>query len=80
MGYQDRFPDPEGRAAVDWRYTALRQLLAGTGIEYVDLLPPLRAAAGGGQLYFARDTHWTARGHEVAAQALAHFVAAGRGL
>ena len=75
MVYQDRFPDPALRAAVDWRYVALRQLVAETGIESIDLLPPLRAAARGEQLYFARDTHWNARGHAVAAQAIADYVA-----
>ena len=77
MVYQDRFPDPAERAKVDWRYTVIRQLLDETGIAYVDLLPPLRAAAAEGQqLYFARDTHWTARGHDLAARELQAFVAA----
>ncbi|MBL8202142.1 MAG: hypothetical protein JNK40_14330 [Chromatiales bacterium] len=72
MVYQDRFPDPALRAAVDWRYTALLQLLAETGIDHVDLLPPLRqAAAEGKQLYFQYDTHWTPLGHDVAARVLA---------
>ena len=53
MVYQDRFPDPALRTAVDWRYIALRQLVAETGIEHVDLLAPLRTvAARGEQLYF----------------------------
>jgi hypothetical protein len=75
--YQDRFPEPALRAAVDWRYVALLELLAETGITHVDLLPPLKAAAARGeQLYFAHDTHWTALGHEVAAKALVSFMAA----
>lgn len=75
MVYQARFPDPALRAAVDWRHDAVLRLLAETGIDHVDLLPPLRAAAvRGEQLYFAHDTHWTPRGHEVAARALADFV------
>jgi len=45
---------------------------AADGFAVVDLLPALRdaAAPGGDPLYFARDPHWTARGHEVAAGAL----------
>lgn len=75
--YQDRFTDPALRAAVDWRYQALRELLDETGIAHVDLLPALRsAAADGPQLYFARDTHWTAAGHDVAARALRDWYAA----
>jgi hypothetical protein len=75
--YQDRFPDTASRAARDWRYDVLLELLRETGIPHLDLLPVLRAAAadGGPQLYFARDTHWNARGHDVAARALAEFVA-----
>jgi len=75
MVYQDRFPDPALRSATDWRYAALLKLLAETGIDHVDLLPLLRAAAGRGEaLYFSSDTHWTPRGHDLAARALAEYV------
>jgi hypothetical protein len=42
------------------------------GFAVVDLLPALREAAApsGPPLYFEHDPHWTARGHEVAADAL----------
>lgn len=77
MVYQDRFSAPALRAVVDWRYTALLQMLDELGIAHVDLLPPLRAAATQGpQLYFAHDTHWTAAGHDVAAHVLRDYVAA----
>jgi hypothetical protein len=72
--YQERFQDAALRIATDWRYTALLQLLAETGIDHVDLLPPLRAASRGEQLYFAHDTHWTPRGHNVAARILVEHV------
>ena len=71
MVYQDRFPDPAMRAAVDWRYEAIRQLVDEEQIAHVDMLPPFRAAAAQGeQLYFAQDTHWTPLGHELAARLL----------
>jgi len=74
--YQERFPDLASRAARDWRHDVLLDLLKETGIPHLDLLPVLRAAAadGGPQLYFAQDTHWNARGHDVAARALDQFV------
>jgi len=74
--YQNRFPDAASRAARDWRYDVLLELLRETGIPHLDLLPVLRAAAADGapQLYFAEDTHWNARGHDVAARALDDFV------
>ena len=40
-------------------------------IGFLDLTPPFVAGAGQGSvLYFADDTHWTAEGHRVAAEAL----------
>lgn len=41
-------------------------------VRYLDLTPRFRAeAAAGGLLYLADDSHWSARGHEVAAEELA---------
>jgi hypothetical protein len=46
----------------------LAAFAAERGIPLIDLLSPLRAArASDGPLYFSRDTHWTPRGHAVAA-------------
>jgi hypothetical protein len=70
MVYQDRFPEPPLRATADRRYVAMKAVVDELGIACVDLLGPLRAAAARGQLYFSRDTHWTALGHDVAARAL----------
>ena len=52
---------------------ALLDDLRGRGFQVVDLFRPLQAAkaAGGGELYLRRDTHWTPRGMEVAADAIA---------
>jgi SGNH hydrolase-like domain, acetyltransferase AlgX len=41
------------------------------GIEYLDLLGPLRRAELGGATYRPRDTHWNERGNRVAADAIA---------
>ena len=58
MVYQDRFPDPALRAA-DGLALSMRccELLAETGIEHVDLLPPLRAAAAQRQAALLRARH-----------------------
>ena len=46
----------------------LAAFAAESDLPLIDLLPTLRAARGtGGPLYFTRDTHWTPRGHAVAA-------------
>jgi hypothetical protein len=53
----------------------LADLAARHGIEYLDLAPSLEAASvGGPPLYFNRDMHWTAAGHQVVAQALAERI------
>jgi hypothetical protein len=71
MVYQDRFPELPLRATADARYVAMKAVVGELGIACVNLLEPLRrAAARGQQLYFSRDTHWTALGHDVAARAL----------
>ena len=76
MVYQDLFAEPALRIAIDWRYESLKQLLDEMDIAHVDLLPALRAAAiEGPQLYFGRDTHWTAAGHGVAAHVLQDYLA-----
>ncbi len=51
--------------------------LAGTlGVPVLDLLPVFRRAAGQGgeRLYFPVDIHWTAAGHNLAAQAVGEFL------
>jgi len=51
----------------------LRTMAGKLRLPLVDLTPPLRAAQGAlaPPTYFQLDGHWTARGHRVAAQALA---------
>jgi lysophospholipase L1-like esterase len=46
------------------------------GIPFLDLTPELaRVAATGQNVYFPDDSHWNARGHQVAADRLARFLA-----
>jgi lysophospholipase L1-like esterase len=55
----------------------LRGLADAHGIQAVDLLPPLEAANGSAPLYFAENSHWTAAGHAVAAEAVAEAILGG---
>jgi len=43
-------------------------------IAYLDLLPAMRAATDGNTFYYIDDSHWNARGHAFAAQAIAEFL------
>jgi lysophospholipase L1-like esterase len=53
----------------------LAHFAAGEGIPLVDLLPAMRAHPDEA-LYYERDGHWNARGHEVAASVIAERLAA----
>lgn len=71
--------DAEARArfaALDWEkpQRLLTAFFAQHGIAWLDLRPALAAAAGPEPLYFARDSHWTPRGHAVAAAAIAERI------
>ena len=57
-------------AATD-RFT---QALAPLGLPQVDVLPALRAALPGPDLFYQETVHLTPRGHEVVADALARFI------
>lgn len=51
-----------------------RDGLADLDLPMTDLLPPLRAARPGPDLFFQQNVHLTPRGHEVVANSLAAFV------
>lgn len=62
-----------------WEVVDLHRLLgewaADSGIDYVDLVDPLRrAAAAGDSPYFVGDVHWNSRGHEIAAEEITAFI------
>jgi len=48
----------------------VRALLEELDVPVLDLLTPMRAAAAGSRLYYDADRHWTAAGHELAAERL----------
>ena len=71
------FPDDDD--ACDWHVNDLPDRLATwcreQEMNFLDLTPALRDAAERGDLvYFPDDTHWSARGNEVAAEAVAQFI------
>jgi lysophospholipase L1-like esterase len=72
-------------AIAGWDLDAARRragVLAAAHGPVLDLQPAFAAAeaADPAPLYFPEDGHWTARGHRVAAEAVAPFVAEGLGL
>jgi hypothetical protein len=53
----------------------LRHITGRIGVPMIDLTPPLRAVEGfWTPTYFATDSHWNARGQDVAARTLADFL------
>lgn len=52
----------------------LGRYCAERGIAFCDLLPELRREPHGERLYFPKDGHWNAGGHEVAARRIAAFL------
>jgi lysophospholipase L1-like esterase len=63
-------------AEIDWDQPQrlLSAVADQTGIPELDLLPVFRARADRADLYLRLDTHFTALGHAVTAEALAQFL------
>jgi hypothetical protein len=79
--YHDLAAIPRGSPVREWRVGNLpdqmRSWLASVapGITFLDATVPLRAAARAGELvYLLDDTHWSAAGHRVVAEALAPLI------
>ena len=72
------YPQHLGRHALSpglrGRYALVRAELAARGIAAPDLHAPLAAASRDAEVFFRTDTHWTARGAAVAAEALADII------
>jgi hypothetical protein len=71
--------NPELRRGPSWRdwekpQRVVAAFFAQSGISFIDLLPVLRAASAEAPVYFRFDAHWTARGHGVAARAIAEHL------
>jgi lysophospholipase L1-like esterase len=62
-------------AEIDKPQRLLKEFFEAEKIRYLDLLPWLREHAAGRQIYFPGDRHWNALGHDLAAEALAEFLA-----
>jgi hypothetical protein len=55
----------------------LAQIADRQGLRFLELLPTIRQAqAGGAQLYFPADGHWTSAGHAFAARQIAEYLTA----
>jgi SGNH hydrolase-like domain, acetyltransferase AlgX len=67
-----------GQEDLDWDkpQRILGEFLERSGIDWLDLRPALTAATSGAPLYFETDSHWTPRGHAVAASAIAEHILA----
>jgi hypothetical protein len=68
--------DPVARQTWDRRKPneVLGAFLGEQQIPSLDLFDAFETAKGGERLFFGYDPHWTARGHEVAARAVAEFL------
>jgi hypothetical protein len=77
--WQEMAGTDDGQAAgvnVDHPYRMLQQAARRGGINILNLAPAMRNAVKnrGEMPYFDRDEHWNARGHAIAASAIADFV------
>jgi hypothetical protein len=52
------------------------ELCAALGVPYVDTVPVFRDVADPASLYLVRNSHWSAKGHRLAAAAVAEAIAA----
>lgn len=73
--YEDLVTIPEPSDLSSWSVNDLNVQVEdwarNAAIPFVDLTPPLRAAAQSGlQVYFLDDAHWSADGHRVVGEAL----------
>ena len=67
----------DNRAVEDRIHTALVAALAARGVAVLDLRPPFEAGGAPLGFHFANDGHWNARGHRLAAEAIARCLAGG---
>ncbi len=64
-------------ANIDNQRDAVRLAAENAGFAFIDLLPPLRAAAENAQMtYYTYDSHWNQDGHTIAGEAVADYLRA----
>lgn len=64
-------------ANLDNQRDAVQAITAELGLPMLDLTPMFEEAASNGEItYYTYDTHWNQRGHDLAGQAIADFLAA----
>ncbi|MCX2721344.1 alginate O-acetyltransferase AlgX-related protein [Roseibium salinum] len=69
--YRDRGAPAYAGPAMEEQYQRFREALARAGVASVDTRPALRKEARNGQIFLARDTHWTPAGASAVAAAVA---------
>jgi alginate O-acetyltransferase complex protein AlgJ len=78
--HPEHLPAGATRARSVTRLDEMLPVLAGAGIDYLDLRPPLHEAAPAGALYDKLDSHWNGRGGEVATRLILERTASLLGL
>lgn len=66
--------DRPGRYKRNYPQERIRSFCETKGIPMLDLLPVLRDANREDRVYHLRDTHWNARGNQIAGEAIAHVI------
>jgi hypothetical protein len=66
--------DAHGELVRDAASERFATALSGLGLPVLDLLPVLRSAGPGADLFFQYNVHLTPRGHEIVADALDAFL------
>lgn len=65
-------------ANLDNQRNAVKEAVTEIGLPMIDLTPVLESAAANGEItYYAYDTHWNQRGHDLAGNAIAEFLKSG---
>jgi hypothetical protein len=60
---------------VDHQHEIVRETAEAAGLAFIDLIPAFEQAAQSGDLaYYPYDSHWSARGHQTAADAVADYI------
>jgi hypothetical protein len=60
---------------IDHQRNVIQEVADELGIHFIDLVPPLQTAVTNGDpTYYAYDSHWSVRGHQVAGEAVAEYL------